>query len=70
MDLEMKLTRALSQINPDQKEVFLMRERGGLAFEEIAQVVGVSVNTVKSRMRYAMAALQEEFKKLGILELK
>lgn len=70
IDLETKLNDALSRINPDQKEVFLMRERGGLAFEEIAQVVGVSVNTVKSRMRYALNALQEEFKKLGILEPK
>ena len=65
-NLEDKLASALGQINPDQREVFLLREKQGLPFEEIAAVVGVSVNTVKSRMRYALSALQNEFKKLGI----
>lgn len=63
-----KLQRALDVINPDQKEVFLLRETQGLAFEEIASVVDVSVNTVKSRMRYALTALQEELKKMGITD--
>ena len=69
-NLEEKLTEALSQINPDQREVFLLREKQGLPFEEIAAVVGVSVNTVKSRMRYALTALQDQFKKLGITDLE
>lgn len=69
MDLAQKLEAALSVINADQKEVFLLREKQGLQFEEIAEIMGVSVNTVKSRMRYALKALQEEFKKWGITEL-
>lgn len=67
-NLEQKLEEALARINPDQREVFLLRERQGLPFEEIAQIVEVSVNTVKSRMRYALSALQNEFKKLGITD--
>lgn len=67
-NLEEKLAWALSQINPDQREVFLLREKQELPFEEIAAIVGVSVNTVKSRMRYALSALQNEFKKLGITD--
>ncbi len=69
-NLESHLQQALDAINPDQREVFLLRERSGLSFEEIAQVVGSSVNTVKSRMRYALSSLQEIFKKLGITDLK
>ena len=69
-DLAQKLDQALSNINTDQREVFLLREKQGLSFEEIASVVGSSVNTVKSRMRYALGALQDEFKKLGITDLK
>lgn len=65
-NLEAKLQEALDQINPDQKEVFLLREKSNLPFDEIANIVGSSVNTVKSRMRYALLALQEVFKKLGI----
>ncbi len=69
-DLENKLAEALSRINPDQRDVFLMRDQQGLQFDEIAEIIGVSVNTVKSRMRYALQALQEEFKKIGIMKPK
>ena len=69
-DLEVKLEAALERINPDQREVFLLREKSELPFEEISAIVGAPVNTVKSRMRYALLALQGELKKLGIRELK
>ncbi len=59
VELAQVIESALQQINEDQREVFLMREKGGLKFEEIAEVLGVSVNTVKSRMRYAMEALRK-----------
>lgn len=70
MDLGEKLIYALNQINPDQREVFLLRERQELQFEEISKIIGVSLNTVKSRMRYALKALQGEFKKIGITDPK
>jgi len=41
-----------------------------LSFEDIAQIVGVSQNTVKSRMRYAALALRDELKKMGVLDLE
>lgn len=69
-DLTERLEAALEKINEDQREVFLLREVEGLPFAEIAYIVHGSVNTVKSRMRYALRALREEFKKLGILDLK
>lgn len=69
-DLTTKLEIALQRINPDQREVFLMREKLGLPFDEIAEIAGTSVNTVKSRMRYAVFALQGECKKLGITDLE
>lgn len=68
VNLEEKLAGLLDQINPDQREVFLLREMEGLPFEEISAIVGASVNTVKSRMRYALSALQNGFKKLGITD--
>lgn len=55
MDL---LREALDQINPDQREVFLLRELQGYRFHEIASIVGESESTVKSRMRYAVQSLQ------------
>ena len=56
----------LTELSEEQREVFLLRQMQGLPFDEIAKVTGVSVNTVKSRMRYALKALQEKFIKIGI----
>lgn len=63
------LEEALKRINEDQREVFLMREKTGLKFEEIAEVIGVSVNTVKSRMRYALENLKKYLEKSGFKDL-
>ena len=52
------LTKALEALPPEQREVFVMREFQGLKFREIADVVGIPENTVKSRMRYALDALR------------
>ena len=56
--IEGVLELALDQLNEDQKEVFLLREKKGFKFEEIAQMTGASVNTVKSRMRYALEGIR------------
>ena len=53
-----KLEIALGSVPHEQREVFVMREFQGLKFREIADVVGIPENTVKSRMRYALAALR------------
>lgn len=49
---------AVQSLPADQREVFLLREMGGLSFKEIAEIVGVSENTIKSRMRYGLERLQ------------
>jgi len=49
---------AVEGLPEEQREVFLLRQLQGLAFKEIAEVVGVPSNTVKSRMRYALERLQ------------
>lgn len=64
------LENALSQINADQREIFLMREKSGLKFEEIAEVLSISVNTAKSRMRYALEALKKYLGKSGYKDLE
>lgn len=69
MEIGKVLEDALAKINPDQREVFLMREKTGLKFEEIAEVLGVSINTVKSRMRYALETLKKILEKSGYKDL-
>jgi RNA polymerase sigma-70 factor (ECF subfamily) len=58
--LQEKMQAAISSLGDDQREVFLMRQFLDMPFREIAEVVGVPENTVKSRMRYALEKLRNE----------
>lgn len=57
-DLRRRIAEAVEELPEEQKDVFLMRQVQGMAFKEIATVIGVPENTVKSRMRYALERLQ------------
>ena len=58
-EIQEKVVVAVEALPDDQREVFLLREVSNLPFKEIAEIVGVPENTVKSRMRYALERLQE-----------
>jgi len=68
-EIEGVLGLVLEKLNTDQREVFLLREKQGFKFEEIAEMTGVSVNTVKSRMRYALEGLRRMLKQSRYREL-
>lgn len=57
--LREEIALAVEALPDEQRDVFLMRQVQGLPFKEIADIVGVPENTVKSRMRYALERLQE-----------
>ncbi|MBE1301155.1 MAG: sigma-70 family RNA polymerase sigma factor [Alteromonadaceae bacterium] len=49
----------LAKLPQVQRDGFLLREEAGLDQNQIADVVGASVEAVKSRMRYAISNLRE-----------
>jgi RNA polymerase sigma-70 factor (ECF subfamily) len=51
---------ALGQLPGDQREVVVMKIWGGLTFSQIAEALGISLNTAASRYRYALARLSSE----------
>jgi RNA polymerase sigma factor (sigma-70 family) len=53
-----RLRKALLELRPDEKEVFLLRQNGDLTFEEIADQRSVPVGTVKTQMRTALQKLR------------
>jgi RNA polymerase sigma factor (sigma-70 family) len=55
-----RLAAALSQINPDQREVLLLHAWAELSHEEIAAALDVAPGTVRSRLSRARAALREQ----------
>lgn len=64
--LRAKLAEAIASLSEEQREVFVMREYAGMPFKDIASVVGVPENTVKSRMRYALDHLRTHLQKHGV----
>jgi RNA polymerase sigma-70 factor (ECF subfamily) len=60
------LQQALLSLPAEQREVFILREQAGVPFKEIAELVGVNENTVKSRMRYALEGLRKALLAAGV----
>ena len=58
---------AVKDLPEEQREVFLLREMSGLPFKDIAELTGTGENTVKSRMRYALLALQKRLQAAGFV---
>ena len=59
-ELGERLRAAVAALPPAQRETFLLQQEGGLSLAEIAAVTGVGTETVKSRLRYAVAKLRGE----------
>jgi RNA polymerase sigma-70 factor, ECF subfamily len=56
---------ALDKLDPEWREVIILRDIEGLTAAEVADVTGVSIAAVKSRLHRARAALRDEL--LGVI---
>jgi RNA polymerase sigma-70 factor (ECF subfamily) len=54
-----RLLELIAELPEPQREAFLLREEAGLSLEAIAEATGVSRETAKSRLRYALAKLRQ-----------
>ncbi len=54
-----RLQRAILNLRPKEREVFLLRQTVGLTYEEIAKLRRSPVGTVKTQMRTAAAKLHQ-----------
>jgi RNA polymerase sigma-70 factor (ECF subfamily) len=59
------LSRAIAVLPPEQREVLILRDVEGLSAEQAAEVVGIEVGALKSRLHRARMALRTEL--AGIL---
>ncbi|AKS40452.1 RNA polymerase sigma factor [Wenzhouxiangella marina] len=53
-----RLRDALMQLPRDQRQAFLLQQEAGLSLADIAEQDGVGRETIKSRLRYAVAKLR------------
>jgi RNA polymerase sigma-70 factor, ECF subfamily len=61
--LGQRLLEQIAALPEAQREAFLLRAESGLSLEEIAEVTGVSAETTKSRLRYALTKLRQGLSK-------
>lgn len=54
-----RLREAITRLRPEEKEVFLLRQNGDLTYEQIAEMRGAPVGTVKTQMRAALQKLRK-----------
>lgn len=54
-----ELEQALSELPPDQREVFVAHELEGKSFKDLSAKSGVNLNTLLARKRYAVLHLRE-----------
>ena len=54
-----RVRQALLDLRPEEKEIFLLRQNGDLTYQQIAQMRGCPVGTVKTQMRTALEKLRK-----------
>ena len=59
-----ELENALSELPPEQREIFELTELDGIPVKEISEATGVSVNTLLSRKHYAVKHLRKRLEGL------
>jgi len=58
------IQKAINKLSPKFKEVIVLRDIQGFAYEEIAEIVKIPLGTVKSRVNRARLKLQEDLEHL------
>lgn len=59
-----ELEKALSELPPEQREIFELTELEGLPVKDISQATGLSINTLISRKHYAVKHLRKRLEGL------
>ncbi|MNE52386.1 ECF RNA polymerase sigma factor SigE [compost metagenome] len=57
-DTKNLINAAIELLPKQQREVYVLCQNNGLKYEEVAKLLGISVNTVKTHMKRALAAVR------------
>jgi RNA polymerase sigma-70 factor (ECF subfamily) len=60
--IRQRILALVQSLPQNQREVFILKEDGGLSVEQIAQITDVNAETAKSRLRYAMNKIRDGLK--------
>jgi RNA polymerase sigma-70 factor (ECF subfamily) len=58
-EAEQQLAAALARLSPEHREVLLLKDIDGLKYEDIAEMLGVPIGTIRSRLHRARLELRD-----------
>jgi RNA polymerase sigma-70 factor (ECF subfamily) len=65
-DLRVKLGEALQRLRPKDREIIILQHFQDYSYQEIAQLLGIPIGTVMSRLYSARQALRRELERMGV----
>ena len=61
------LKKTINSLPEENRKTLILREMDGYSYEEIAELLNISVGTVKSRISRAKERIRTEFEKAGLI---
>ena len=61
-DVRQQLNEAIDKLPPQQREIYILCQEKGLKYEEVADKLNISVNTVKTHMKRALSSVRTSVK--------
>jgi RNA polymerase sigma-70 factor, ECF subfamily len=65
-DLSRAVARAMTALPEEQRAAIVLKEYHGLTFQEIADLLGCPLSTVKTRLYQGLTVLRKELERVGI----
>ena len=59
-EIRASIQQAVNKLSPQQRKIFLLSRHDGLKHKQIAEQLGVSINTIKTHLGQALRFLREE----------
>jgi RNA polymerase sigma-70 factor (ECF subfamily) len=66
-DLGRHVARAMQTLSEDQRSAILLKEYHDLTFQEIAELQGCPLSTVKTRLYQGLTMLRRELERSGVV---
>jgi RNA polymerase sigma-70 factor, ECF subfamily len=65
-DLGEKIGRALQSLRPKEREIIILQHLQDYSYQQIADLLGIPIGTVMSRLYSARRALRRELERMGV----
>jgi len=69
-EVKKQVHRAISKLGEEHRVIIILRDIQGKSYQEIANILGINIGTVKSRISRARTSLKEELIRCGELNIE